>query len=188
METRQMKLIVGLGNFEDKYLLTRHNAGFMAVDFFANEHSESFKADKKLKSLIAKFKFRDEDVVLIKPTTYMNLSGDAVIAVMNFYKIDIKDILVIYDDIALDLGSVRFRASGSAGGHNGIKSIIKCLGTSAFDRLKIGIGPQTNIPSEAYVLQNFTKDELEKIKEVLKSPMIEDYFKNGLQKAQNLYN
>lgn len=183
-----MKLIVGLGNFEDKYLFTRHNVGFMAVDFFAVENNQVFKQDKKLKSLITKFKLNGEDIVVIKPLTYMNLSGEAIIAVMNFYKIAVKDILVIYDDISIDLGRVRFRNSGSDGGHNGIKSIIKHLGTKDFDRLKIGIGPQPNIPSEAYVLQNFTKDELDKLKEILKTPMIETYLKEGLENSQNTYN
>lgn len=183
-----MKLIIGLGNFEDKYLFTRHNVGFMAVDFFTNLNSQSFKVEKKLKSLISKFKFAGDDIVVIKPLTYMNLSGEAIIATMNFYKIDVKDILVIYDDISIDLGKVRFRNSGSDGCHNGIKSIIKHIGTKDFDRLKIGIGPQPNIPSEAYVLQNFSKDELGKLKEVLKKPMIEDYLKDGIEKSQNTYN
>lgn len=179
-----MKLIIGLGNFEDKYLFTRHNAGFMAVDFFVQANNQSFKQDKKLKSMVAKF----SDVVVIKPLTYMNLSGEAVRAVMDFYKIDVKNILVIFDDLSLDLGRVRFRASGSDGGHNGIKSIIQHIGTKNFDRLKIGIGPQPNLPSEAFVLQNFTKDELEKLKETLKQPMIQDYLKDGLDKVQNMYN
>lgn len=179
-----MKLIIGLGNFEEKYLFTRHNAGFMAVDFFVQANSQSFRQEKKLKSMIAKF----DDVVVIKPLTYMNLSGEAVRAVMDFYKIDVKDIFVIFDDISLDLGRVRFRASGSDGGHNGIKSIIQHIGTKDFDRLKIGIGPQPNIPSEAFVLQNFTKNELDKLKETLKQPMIEDYLKHGIEKVQNLYN
>lgn len=183
-----MKLIIGLGNFEDKYLFTRHNVGFMAVDFFTNSNSQSFKVEKKLKSLVSKFKFAGEDMVVIKPLTYMNLSGEAIIATMNFYKIDVKDILVIYDDISIELGKVRFRNSGSDGGHNGIKSIIKHIGTKDFDRLKIGIGPQPNIPSEAYVLQNFSKDELGRLKEILKKPMIEDYLKDGIEKSQNTYN
>jgi peptidyl-tRNA hydrolase, PTH1 family len=183
-----MKLIIGLGNYEDKYLFTRHNAGFMVVDFFAKSNSQSFKVEKKLKSAIAKFKSNNEDIVIIKPLTYMNLSGEAVSAVMNFYKIEVKDILVIYDDISLDLGKVRFRASGSDGGHNGIKSIIQHIGTKDFDRLKIGIGPQPNIPSEAYVLQNFTKDELETLKSVLKKPLVEDYLCDGIEKVQNTYN
>ena len=183
-----MKLIVGLGNFEEKYLFTRHNAGFMMVDFFVRINNQSFKIEKKLKSALAKFKFNSEDIVVVKPLTYMNLSGEAVNAVMNFYKINIKDILIIYDDISLDLGRVRFRNSGSDGGHNGIKSIIKHLGTKDFDRLKIGIGPQPNIPSEAYVLQNFSQEELNKIKEILKTPLIENYLKDGLEKVQNVFN
>lgn len=183
-----MKLIVGLGNFEEKYLFTRHNVGFMAVDFFVQEQGESFKQDKKLKTMLVKFKFNGEDVVVIKPLTYMNLSGEAVSAVMNFYKIEKNDVFVVYDDISLDLGRVRFRNSGSDGGHNGIKSIIQHLGTKDFDRLKIGIGPQPNIPSEAFVLQNFSKDELGTLKDVLKKPMLEDYLKDGLDKVQNMYN
>lgn len=183
-----MKLIVGLGNFEDKYLFTRHNVGFMMVDYFVRLNNEAFKVEKKLKSAVAKFKFHDEDIIFIKPLTYMNLSGEAVVAVMNFYKIDLKDIFIIYDDIALDLGKVRLRPSGSDGGHNGVKSIIKCLGSKEFDRLKIGIGPQPNIPSEAYVLQNFSKDELEIVKEVLTKSIIEDYLEKGIQKSQNQYN
>lgn len=183
-----MKLLVGLGNFEDKYLFTRHNAGFMIVDFFVRANNQTFRQEKKLKSLIAKFRLNDEDIVVIKPLTYMNLSGEAIIAVMNFYKIDVKDILVIYDDISIDLGSIRFRAAGSDGGHNGIKSIIKHLSTKEFDRLKIGIGPQPNIPSEAYVLQNFAQSELIKLKDVLQKPLIEDYLKYGIEQAQNMYN
>lgn len=183
-----MKLIVGLGNFEEKYFFTRHNAGFIMADFFVRFHNESFKQEKKLKSMIARFKFNDEDIVVIKPLTYMNLSGEAISAVMNFYKINIKDILVIYDDISIDLGTVRFRSSGSDGGHNGVKSVIMQLGTKDFDRLKIGIGPQPNIPAEAYVLQNFSNEELEELKEVLKKPLIEDYLKEGIEKVQNAYN
>lgn len=160
----------------------------MMIDFFAVVNNQSFKEEKKLKSLISKFKFNGEDLILIKPLTYMNLSGEAVVAVMNFYKIDIEDILVIYDDISIDLGRVRFRNSGSDGGHNGIKSIIKQLGTQDFARLKIGIGPQPNIPSEAYVLQNFSREELSKLKDILKSPLIETYLKEGIEKSQNIYN
>ena len=183
-----MKLIVGLGNFEEKYLFTRHNVGFMAVDFFVQRNNQTFKIEKKLKSYISKFRINNEDVVVIKPLTYMNLSGEAVVAVMNFYKINAKDVLIIYDDISIDISKVRFRNSGSDGGHNGIKSIIKHLGTKDFDRLKIGIGPQPNIPSEAYVLQNFSKDELEILKPIFKEAIIEDYLQDGIEKSQNNYN
>lgn len=181
-----MKLITGLGNIGEKYCFTRHNAGFMVLDKWALDNNASFKEDKKLKCFITKL----GENILIKPTTFMNLSGEAVRAVMDYYKIDVKDILIVYDDIALDLGRIRFRANGSDGGHNGIKSIIKHVGTKEFDRLKIGIGPQPNIPSENYVLQNFPKDKLPELKEVIKraDEAIEFYLDNGIQKAQNQYN
>lgn len=181
-----MKLIAGLGNIGEKYCFTRHNVGFMALDKLALDNNFSFREESKLKCFLAK----SNDIIYIKPTTFMNLSGEAVRAVMDYYKIDVKDILIVYDDIALDLGRMRFRANGSDGGHNGIKSIIKHVGTKEFDRLKIGIGPQPNIPSENYVLQNFPKEQLETLKEVLKraDEAIEFYLSNDIQKAQNKFN
>ena len=119
-----MKLVVGLGNVGDKYCFTRHNVGFMVVDKWAIMNDVTFKEDKKLKCFIAKYKSEMEDIMLIKPTTFMNLSGEAVIAVINYYKIDISDVIIVYDDLSLELGKIRFRPSGSDGGHNGIKSII----------------------------------------------------------------
>ncbi len=185
-----MKLITGLGNIGDKYCFTRHNAGFMAVDKLALDNNLSFRQDSKLKCYITKFKYNNDDIIIIKPTTFMNLSGEAVRAVMDYYKINVEDILIVYDDIALDLGRIRFRANGSDGGHNGIKSIIKHLGTNKFDRLKIGIGPQPPIPSENYVLQNFPKDKLELLKEVLTTSeeAIKFYLENGIEKTQNKFN
>lgn len=185
-----MKLIAGLGNIGEKYLFTRHNAGFMVLDKIAYDRGLDFKEEKKLKSLITKCCLNDKDVMLIKPTTFMNLSGEALIAVMNYYKIDIKDILVIYDDLSLDLGKLRFRANGSDGGHNGIKSIIKHLGTKDFARLKFGIGPQPPIPAEAFVLQNFSKEQLIDLKNSIKRAVeaVEFYFENDIYKAQNQYN
>ena len=181
-----MKLIAGLGNIGDKYCFTRHNAGFMVLDKLAFDNNFSFREESKLKCFLAK----SNDIIFIKPTTFMNLSGEAVRAVMDYYKIDVKDILIVYDDIALDLGRIRFRANGSDGGHNGIKSVIKHVGTKEFDRLKIGIGPQPNIPSENYVLQNFPKDQLETLKDVLKKSdeAIKFYLENDIQKAQNKFN
>lgn len=181
-----MKLIVGLGNVGEKYCFTRHNAGFMVLDKWALLDGFSFKEEKKLKCFLAK----TSDIIFIKPTTFMNLSGEALRAVMDYYKIDVKDVLVIYDDIALDLGKIRFRANGSDGGHNGIKSVIQHLGTKDFDRLKIGIGPQPNVPSEVYVLQNFTKEQLEVLRNILKTSVegVKFYLKNGIEKAQNDFN
>lgn len=185
-----MKLIAGLGNVGDKYCFTRHNAGFMVLDKWALDEGLSFREEKKLKCFLTKLRYNNEDLLLVKPTTFMNLSGEAVRAVMDYYKIEVKDILIIYDDIALDLGRIRFRANGSDGGHNGIKSIIQHVGTKDFDRLKVGIGPQPNIPSENYVLQNFPKEQHEQLKDVLKKSIeaVEYYLKNDIQKAQNLFN
>lgn len=185
-----MNLIIGLGNIGSKYEFTRHNAGFMVVDYLAINNSESFKENSKLKSLITKIKLNNEDVLLVKPTTYMNLSGEAYRAIIDYYKIPIENTLVVYDDLSLDLGKIRFRANGSDGGHNGIKSIIQHAGTNKISRLKVGIGPQPPIPSEAFVLQNFDKSQLDDLKTVIKksAESIEYYFANGIEKAQNYYN
>ncbi len=185
-----MKLVAALGNIGDKYNFTRHNAGFMIVDYWGINSGFSFREETKLKSLFTKIKYNNEDIIIIKPTTFMNLSGEAVSLVTNYYKIDIKDILVIYDDLNLDLGRLRFRANGSDGGHNGIKSIIQHLGTNKFDRLKFGIGPQPPIPSEAFVLQNFLKEQEPQLKESIKlaNEAIKFYLGNGIEKAQNKYN
>ncbi|MBR6126289.1 aminoacyl-tRNA hydrolase, partial [bacterium] len=123
-------------------------------------------------------------------TTFMNLSGEAVRAVVDYYKIDIKDVLIVYDDLSLNLGKIRFRADGSDGGHNGIKSVIQHLGTINVARLKIGIGPQPSIPSEVFVLQNFSQEELETLKTTLTSAKegIACYFTEGIQAAQNKFN
>lgn len=185
-----MKLVAGLGNFGEKYTFTRHNVGFMVVDKLAILKEVSFKENKKLKCYITKYKNGMEDVILIKPTTYMNLSGESVIEVMNYYKIVVSDLLVIYDDLSLELGKIRFRPDGSDGGHNGIKSVIKSVGSSNVARLKVGIGPQPPVPAEQFVLQNFYKSQLEELKPVLKksAESIDYFFDNGIQKTQNLYN
>ncbi len=177
-----MKLVVGLGNIGDKYLFTRHNAGFMVLDKICGE----FKTDKQLKSLVAK----QTGVIYAKPTTFMNLSGEAVRALTDYYGIDLDDILIIYDDLNLDLGTIRFRPDGSDGGHNGIKSIIKHLGSKDFARLKIGVGPQPPIPSESFVLQNFPKEQHNALKEVLQKSVeaVEFYLGNDMVSAQNKYN
>lgn len=185
-----MKLIAGLGNIGAKYTFTRHNAGFMLIDSIALNNNLVLKENSRLKCFITKFKSNNEEYILIKPTTFMNLSGEAVRAVSDYYKIGIKDLLIVYDDISLELGKIRFRQNGSDGGHNGIKSVIQHMGTSDIPRVKIGIGPQPSIPSEVFVLQNFSKDELDKIKETLSIAKegIACYFTSGIQEAQNKYN
>ncbi len=185
-----MKLIAGLGNIGPKYTFTRHNAGFMLVDSIALNAGLDMKENSRLKCFITKFNNNGEDYLLIKPTTFMNLSGEAVRAVTDYYKIDVKDVLIVFDDLSLELGKIRFRPNGSDGGHNGIKSIIQHMGTKDIARLKIGIGPQPSIPSEVFVLQNFSKEELDKLKETLAIAKegIACYFTNGMQETQNKYN
>ena len=185
-----MKLIAGLGNIGNKYTFTRHNAGFMLADSIALNNNLVFKENPKLKCLMVNLKEGNDDYFIIKPTTFMNLSGEAVRAVVDYYKIPIEDIIIVFDDISLPLGKIRFRANGSDGGHNGIKSIIQHLGSQDFARLKIGIGPQPNLPSEVFVLQNFTKDELEILKSVLviAKQGITCYFNEGISNAQNKFN
>ena len=185
-----MKLIVGLGNIGEKYVFTRHNAGFMLIDSIAINANLNFRENSRLKCLMTNLRTGYEDYLLIKPTTFMNLSGEAVRAVMDYYKILIEDVLIVYDDLSLEIGKIRFRPNGSDGGHNGIKSVIQHLGTKNVARLKIGIGPQPSIPSEVFVLQNFSKEELENLKPVLARAKegIACYFKEGIQVAQNKFN
>ena len=185
-----MNLIIGLGNIGAKYQFTRHNVGFMVVDYLALNNSESFRENTKLKSLITKIRLNGEDTLLVKPTTYMNLSGEALRAVMDYYKIPIENTLVVYDDLSLDFGKIRFRPSGSDGGHNGIKSLISHAGTNKFSRVKIGVGPQMGLPSEVFVLQNFYKEQMDGLKSIITkvAESIEYYYQNGIEKTQNFYN
>lgn len=185
-----MKLIAGLGNIGDKYVFTRHNIGFMLADSIALNENLIFRENSRLKCLMTNLRNGYEDYLIIKPTTFMNLSGEAVRAVMDYYKIPIEDILIVYDDLSLNLGKLRFRANGSDGGHNGIKSVIQHLGTQDVARLKIGIGPQPNLPSEVFVLQNFSKEELETVKSSLitAKAAISCYFKEDINVAQNKFN
>lgn len=181
-----MKLILCCGNIGDKYCFNRHNAGFMIADLFAIKENFIFKQDSKLKCFLGRFK----DILVIKPTTYMNLSGEALSLVMNYYKIKPEDLLVVYDDLAINLGTIRFKSSGSDGGHNGIKSVIQHLKSNKFDRLKFGIGPQPPIPSENFVLGDFSKEQQPLLKETLTKAVDAIYFylDNGIEKTQNKFN
>lgn len=155
-----MKLIVGLGNPGKEYENTRHNAGFMVLDEIASMQNTSF-ATSKWKGLVAKCNIKGENVLLLKPTTYMNLSGEAVYAVMNFYQIDKKDLLVIYDDKDTELGKLRLRAKGSAGGQNGMKNIIAHLHSEEFNRIRLGIGNNNGKNMADFVLSSFSKADKE---------------------------
>ncbi len=155
-----MKLIVGLGNPGVQYEKTRHNIGFQILDLIETQLQKQFTFNSKFECFELKEKINNENIILIKPTTYMNLSGNALIKVKNYFKVDTTDILVIVDDINLPLGSVRIRESGSAGGHNGLKSIEAVLGTTQYKRIKIGCGkPNVDVDLKDYVLANFSKSE-----------------------------
>lgn len=136
-------IIVGLGNPGEKYTYTRHNAGFLAIDFLLNKYSLS--CDKlKFKSLVGEIKFGNIRALLMKPQTFMNNSGEAVREACAFYKIEPENVIVLSDDASFDIGKLRIRKSGSAGGHNGLKSIIECLGSDKFPRIKLGVGQKPN--------------------------------------------
>lgn len=158
-----MKLIIGLGNPGEQYAETRHNVGFMAIDAYAKSIGVNFKLEPKLKGMVASVNLMGKKAILLKPQTYMNLSGASVQLVMNFYKISKEDIMVIADDLDSPTGRIRLRANGSAGGHNGHKSIMNCIGSSDYKRLKIGIDRSNIIPVVDYVLQRFSKTEMANI-------------------------
>ncbi|MBI5975553.1 aminoacyl-tRNA hydrolase [Staphylococcus canis] len=183
-----MKCIVGLGNIGKKYELTRHNIGFEVIDAFLSKYQ--LKLDKqKFRGAYTIENINGEKVMLIEPLTLMNLSGDAVGPLMNYYNVDIDDLLVLYDDLDLAQGQVRLRQKGSAGGHNGMKSIIKVLGSSDFKRIRIGIDRPTNgmsVPD--YVLQKFSKSEMQVMNPVI-SHVVDavEAFING-EKFENVMN
>lgn len=155
-----MKLIVGLGNPGEEYSKTRHNIGFMAIDKLAQKYNATFQLETKFKGMVANTNIDGKKVLLLKPMTYMNLSGESIIKVVNFYKIAIEDIIIISDDLDSHLGRVRIRDHGSAGGHNGLKSIVNHLKTEDYKRIKVGIDRHPQIPVIDWVLKKFTNDEL----------------------------
>ncbi len=152
-----MFLIVGLGNPGKDYVETRHNAGFMVMDVLAEKMNAKFDR-RKFKGQVAEGRIGVEKVVLLKPETFMNLSGESLIEAANFYKLDENKILVVFDDVSLDVGKIRIRKKGSAGGHNGIKSIISHLGTENFPRIKVGVGAAKR-DMVRHVLGKFTSEE-----------------------------
>lgn len=156
-----MKIIAGLGNPGQKYYKTKHNTGFMTMDHYLDEKGLSLDKDK-FEGLWTKQKVNGEDVILLEPQTYMNESGRSVSQVANFFKVDPENILIIQDDMDMPIGKIRIRANGKSGGHNGIKSIIRDLGTEKFNRLKIGIRHPKNATVVSWVLTPFN-DEQQKL-------------------------
>ncbi|MBR2069077.1 MAG: aminoacyl-tRNA hydrolase [Candidatus Gastranaerophilales bacterium] len=180
-----MKALIGLGNPEVKYKITRHNTGFLIMDEILRAHNVSL--GDKFNSFFGK----KGDLLYLLPKTYMNLSGRAVIELMNFYKLKNTDILVIYDDATIQFGTFRFKKEGSFGGHNGIKSIIQSIGTDKFDRLKVGVGPvPDNIPIDSFVLGNFSETELNNVSKMAKIALnaVDCWINEGIETAQNKYN
>ena len=154
-------IVVGLGNPGAEYLHTRHNAGFLAIDYICNKYNARVNKSAH-KALVGEATIGGKRVLLVKPQTYMNLSGESIKSALDFYKIKPENVIVIYDDISLDVGRLRVRRDGSAGGHNGIKSIIANIGTQIFPRIKVGVGqkPHPDYDLASWVLSEFKNDEL----------------------------
>lgn len=186
-----MYLIAGLGNPGKKYEYTRHNSGFLFMDYLSAKYD--IKINKiKFKGLCGEGTIENEKVILLKPSTFMNLSGESIKEAMSFYKIESDNIIIIYDDISLPLGKIRIREHGSAGGHNGIKSIIQHTGTDKFKRIRIGIeNPEKKKDDLAdFVLDSFSKSELKDFSVAVENGVeaIPLMLKGNCGKAMNLYN
>ena len=181
-----MKLIVGLGNIGKEYVNTRHNIGFIMLDNYLPTASWGHKFN----GLCVEKHINNEKVIFLKPCLYMNLSGEVIKKYVDFYKIDINDILIIHDDLDLNLGTYRLRASGSSGGHNGLKNIELNLGTKDYKRLKIGISNNKEINTVDYVLGNFNNDEKEVLSSISSTVnnIIDDFINMNFSEVMNKYN
>ena len=185
-----MKIIAGLGNPTKQYEGTRHNVGFSVIYRLADKYNIKMNIARH-KALIGTGVIAGEKVMLVMPQTYMNLSGEAVGEIMRYYKAESSDLIITYDDIDLDVGKLRIRAKGSAGGHNGMKSIIAHVGSEEFDRVRVGIGhkpPEFDLAD--YVLSRFGKDELPLIRDAVDkaADAMEVIIRSGVEAAMNMYN
>ena len=186
-----MKLIVGLGNIGKEYQATRHNIGFMFLEYLKEDWNLDFKEEKSFKGHVASKVIDGTKTYFLMPTTYMNLSGEAVQALSSYYKIEVEDILVIYDDMDLPVGESRYKKKGSSGGQNGIGDIIQKLGTDKISRLKIGIGKgRGHLRGKDYVLSKFDNEEAIIIREEIKKQEegIRIFIKSGIEKTMNEMN
>jgi PTH1 family peptidyl-tRNA hydrolase len=191
MNMRDIILIAGLGNPGAEYKNTRHNAGFMAADIIAKHCGAKFEAWPRAKTLYCKAEISGKTVYILKPQTYMNLSGQAVLAFANFYKIKPGNILIIFDDMSLPLGVVRMRGAGSAGGQNGMKNIIELFGTQEIPRLRVGIGPKPDFfEGKDFVLSRFSLAENRQLETALERALNAalDFINFGLDIAMNKAN
>lgn len=186
-----MKLIAGLGNPGKQYNLTRHNIGFMAVDAFASAHN--CMIDKKQgQALVGKTNFDGESLLLVKPQTYMNLSGQSLIELMNYYKIDCNEILIVHDDVDQSFSNLKMQKKRGHGGHNGIRNIHQLLGHNDYARLKLGVGRSDNprIETGDYVLQKFSDEQMKEIDGFLNTAQkaMGSFVNDGFDKTANHFN
>lgn len=181
-----MKLIIGLGNPGREYESTRHNIGFMVLDNYLGNVTWQQKFNAQYTTSI----INNEKVYFIKPQTYMNLSGNSILEFVNFFKIEIEDVLVIHDDLDLPIGKFRIKTNSSHGGHNGVKSIIERLGTNSFARLKIGISHNLDYDTKDYVLGHFTNEEKDILTNLYPTltKIINSFINNNIEKVMNDYN
>ncbi|HIS18436.1 MAG TPA: aminoacyl-tRNA hydrolase [Candidatus Coprovivens excrementavium] len=181
-----MKLIIGLGNPGKDYQNTRHNVGFLILDNYLG----NVDWKEKFNALYFEKRINNEKVIFVKPLTFMNLSGNAVVKYVNYYNVNIDDILVIQDDLDLPFSTYKLKKNSSAGGHNGIKSIINCLCSQDFLRLKIGVSNNKSIDTKDYVLGRFSKEEKDKLDSLQKTfnEIIESFVIVGISKTMNIYN
>ena len=172
-----MKLVVGLGNPGGEYRKTRHNVGFIFLNFFLSKENLSLDKKKFKGQYIEYVSNKGNKAILLQPQTYMNLSGDSIIDFIRYFKINSEDVLVIHDDLDLEVGKIRIRSKGSSGGHNGIKSVIARIGNENFKRIRIGIGKDKNIPVIDYVLSKFNDEEMKILesKQEIVNCVIEDF-------------
>lgn len=185
-----MYLIVGLGNPETDYAKTRHNMGFNVINKLAKEYDVEISR-KKFNSEYGSTIINGEKVVFVKPQTFMNASGEAVIEFVNFYKVELDKVIVIYDDIDLEPGKIRIRKSGSSGSHNGMKSVIKFLNSEKFPRIRVGIGkPEKNVNMIEYVIGFVSEEDRKKLEigEEKAKKAVMEILKNGIESGMNLYN
>lgn len=182
-------MIVGLGNPGRRYRGNRHNIGFMVVDHLSEQSKIEIRR-QQLKALVGTGQFAQKRIILVKPQTKMNLSGSSVGPLVNYYKIPLSNLMVVYDEIDLPFGAIRLREKGGSGGHNGMKSIITAL-DDGFPRLRLGIGrPPGRMEPAAYVLQDFQKEELPVVEEIIERSVsaIETYLTNGIETAMTRFN
>lgn len=187
----RLVLVVGLGNPGPKYEATRHNVGFWAVADLAGRYGSSFSLNSRMKAQVATFVRSEAKYVLVRPTTYMNLSGEAVGALARFHKVLPADVIVVHDELDLDPGRLRVKLGGGDNGHNGLKSIRAHLGTGDFHRIRVGIGrPPGRQPSADWVLANLRPKELEELRvdAAVAADAVEYLVANGLTATQNRYN